>query len=249
MAEDSDSAIRPKIVSKVSYKGVSVVVLEEVYEPAEDTFLLADCAVAVLSELSAAINADSNAASDSASNLVSNSASSVDFSLCSLEIGAGSGFVSAFIMHNFPNLNAMAVDINPNAVLCSQINGVRVFESDMFQIFDSAADFRTPPDGFDFLVFNPPYLPTAEDEKIDGMLNYAFDGGVSGRDSIDRFLAEAGGYLAPDGVFLLLISSITGVDEVVDEMEKNGFSAEIVGRTKCSFEELIVLKGVRGKPL
>ena len=266
MAEDTDSTIRPKIVSKVSYKGVSAVVLEEVYEPAEDTFLLADCAVAVLSELSAAASADSNA--------VSNESPNVDFSLCSLEIGAGSGFVSAFIMHHFPNLNAMAVDINPNAVLCSQINGVRIFESDMFQIFDSfsdsvsdlvsasdsvsvsapfsmdsAVDFQIPSGGFDFLVFNPPYLPTAEDEKIDGMLNYAFDGGVSGRDSIDRFLAEAGGYLTTDGFFLLLISSITGVDEVIDEMEKNGFTAEIVGRTKCSFEELIVLKGVRGKPL
>ena len=246
MAEKFDSKNQPAIVSKVSYKGVNAVVLEDVYEPAEDTFLLADCAVTVLSDL-----ADDN------TNLGAVS------SLYSLEIGAGSGFVSAFMIHHFPNLNAVAVDINPNAVLCSQMNGVCVFESDMFQIFDSVSDsvsdsvpdsnsdsnsdsfsdFRIPPNGFDFIVFNPPYLPTAEDEKVDGMLNYAFDGGVSGRDSIDRFLAEVGDYLVSGGFFLLLISSITGLDEVVFEMEKNGFSAEIIGRTKCSFEELIVLKG------
>jgi len=224
----------PNIVSKISYKGVDAVVLEDVYEPAEDTFLLAECAV---SEFEKTV-ADSR---------ISSSFSSA----FSLEIGAGSGFVSAFLQSAFPNLNAFAVDINPNAVLCSGMNGVRVFESDMFQIFEAStsASFDSnvlKPQRFDLILFNPPYLPTADDEKIDSMLNYAFDGGISGRDSIDRFLAEVGAYLSENGFFLLLISSITGLEEVKDEMMKNGFSAEIIGKKKCSFEELMVLKG---KPL
>jgi len=224
----------PNIVSKISYKGVDVVVLEDVYEPAEDTFLLAECAVSEFEKTAA----DSHISSAS--------------SAFSLEVGAGSGFVSAFLQSVFPSLNAVAVDINPNAVLCSGMNGVRVFESDMFQIFEvsASASFDSnvlkPQNGFDLILFNPPYLPTADDEKIDSMLNYAFDGGISGRDSIDRFLAEVGIYLSENGFFLLLISSITGLEEVKDEMMKNGFSAEIIGRKKCSFEELMVLKG---KPL
>jgi len=225
----------PNVVSKISYKGVDVVVLEDVYEPAEDTFLLAECAVSEFEKTAA----DSH---------ISSSFSSA----FSLEIGAGSGFVSAFLQSAFPSLNAVAVDINPNAVLCSEMNGIRVFESDMFQIFEASAsasfdsNVLKPQNGFDLILFNPPYLPTADDEKIDSMLNYAFDGGISGRDSIDRFLAEVGNYLSENGFFLLLISSITGLEEVKNEMMKNGFSAEIIGRKKCSFEELMVLKG---KPL
>jgi len=225
------------VVSKISYKGVDVVVLEDVYEPAEDTFLLAECAVSEFEKTAA----DSR---------ISSSFSSAS-SAFSLEIGAGSGFASAFLQSAFPNLNAAAVDINPNAVLCSEMNGVRVFESDMFQIFKASESVSfdsnvLKPQRFDLILFNPPYLPTADDEKIDSMLNYAFDGGISGRDSIDRFLAEVGAYLSENGFFLLLISSITGLEEVKDEMMKNGFSAEIIGKKKCSFEELMVLKG---KPL
>ncbi|MCL2863365.1 MAG: methyltransferase [Methanimicrococcus sp.] len=247
------TALTPAVVSKVVYKNVSAVVLEDVYEPAEDTFLLADCAAdAAFLFLPAEI---------------SKGADFTDFSkdrdftvygtVYGLEIGCGSGFVSEFVQEKAPFVHMTGVDINPNAVMCSRQNGVRACQSDMFEIFelseneknllsDSPAVPAMPPGGFDLILFNPPYLPTAEDEKVPGNLNYAFDGGVLGRDSIDRFLAEAGNYLADSGFFLLLISSLTGLDEVMDEMRKNGFSAEICGRTKVSFEELFVLKG---KPL
>jgi hypothetical protein len=43
----------------------------------------------------------------------------------------------------------------------------------------------------------------------------------------------------------MLISSLTGVEEVSAEFEKNGFFAERVGETKIDFESLIVLKGKR----
>lgn len=229
---------QPVIVSKVEYKGTKVSVLEDVYEPAEDTFLMADCAVSAFSAYRESDQFN-------------------DDGYFVLEVGCGSGFVSAFLQNHFSDLHLLAVDINPAAVMCAQMNGVRSFESDMFGIFEKPRRLRSidtpiedvtpakPPLGFDLILFNPPYLPTSEEEKVSGMLNYAFDGGVSGRDSIDRFLNEAGAYLKDGGFFLLLISSLTGLDEVSEEMKKKGFSVEVIGTTKVSFEELMVLKGKR----
>lgn len=237
----------PAVVSKITYKDVHADVLEDVYEPAEDTFLLADCAVDAAPQL---FSADERSASE---------LSEEDgFPFSGLEVGCGSGFVSKFVQTKKPIIRMIGVDINPNAVLCSRQNGVRAYRSDMFEIFKQNRHVHSydeplpinspamPPKGFDLILFNPPYLPTAEDEKVPGYLNYAFDGGISGRDSINRFLDEVGDYLADTGFFLLLISSLTGTDEVAAEMQKHDFSTEIIGRKKISFEELTVLKG---KPL
>jgi HemK-related putative methylase len=225
------------IVSKIAYKNVSVEIEENVYEPAEDTFLLADCTVSVLSEFIK--QKDKN-------------------DLKGLEVGCGSGFVSKFAEHYIPALQMIGLDINPNAVLCTCGNGIRAYRSDMFDIFDNKKDgtvleaalesklgLEKPAEGFDVILFNPPYLPTSADEKIDGWINYAFDGGPSGRESIDRFLASAGNYLTEGGIILMLISSLTGIEEVSGEFEKNGFFAEPVGETKIDFEKLFVLKGKR----
>ena len=50
-------------------------------------------------------------------------------------------------------------------------------------------------------------------------------------------------YLRPGGKILVLISSITGLEAVMEKMRKLGFEAEVVGRTKVSFEELLVVRG------
>ncbi|MDR0767524.1 MAG: methyltransferase [Methanosarcinales archaeon] len=245
MTDETVGSNQPVAITKAAYKGTKVSVLEDVYEPAEDTFLLADCAVLEVSKLIPK--------PDGGLDAFDNFSFLDEF--FAFEVGCGSGFVSAFLKNHFPDLHISAVDINPNAVSCARMNGVRAFESDMFEIFEKQRHQRSidtpvedtapakPPLGFDLILFNPPYLPTSESEKVDGLLNYAFDGGADGRDSINRFLNEVGAYLKDGGFFLLLISSITGLDETVSEMKNCGFSAEVIGTTKCSFEELIVLKG------
>ena len=97
---------------------------------------------------------------------------------------------------------------------------------------------------FDLILFNPPYLPTSKDEKVPGWLNYAFDGGISGRETLDRFLDEVKDYLKPGGKILVLISSITGLGAVMEKMKGLGFKADIIERKKVSFEELMVIRGI-----
>ena len=86
-------------------------------------------------------------------------------------------------------------------------------------------------------------VPSSDEENVTGWLNYAFDGGASGRETLDRFLDEVRNYLKPGGKVLVLISSITGLEAVKDRMIKMGFEVDVVLRKKVSFEELIVVRG------
>ncbi|WP_292378958.1 HemK2/MTQ2 family protein methyltransferase [Methanosarcina sp. UBA289] len=184
--------------------------IDLVYEPAEDSFLLADAA---LKEAKAGMRI--------------------------LEIGTGSGFVSTVLLENLKDIRLVATEINPNAATCAKTNGVEVIRTDLFKGLKS----RDPETHFDLILFNPPYLPTSEEEKVPGWLNYAFDGGISGRETLDRFLDEVKDYLKPRGEVLVLISSITGLEAVKEKMEKLGFTVDVIARKKVSFEELMVVRG------
>ncbi|WP_292372445.1 HemK2/MTQ2 family protein methyltransferase [Methanosarcina sp. UBA411] len=184
--------------------------IDLVYEPAEDSFLLADAA---LKEAKAGMRI--------------------------LEIGTGSGFVSTVLLENLKDIRLVATEINPNAATCAKTNGVEVIRTDLFKGLKS----RDPETHFDLILFNPPYLPTSEEEKVPGWLNYAFDGGISGRETLDRFLDEVKDYLKPRGEVLVLISSITGLEAVKEKMENLGFTVDVIARKKVSFEELMVVRG------
>ncbi len=98
---------------------------------------------------------------------------------------------------------------------------------------------------FDLILFNPPYLPTQPEERIDDWLEHALDGGLNGRVVIERFSEQVGRVLAPGGRILLLISSLTGLPEVRDLFFKAGFVSEIILRKNVEGETLYVLKIVQ----
>ncbi|WP_094227009.1 HemK2/MTQ2 family protein methyltransferase [Methanolobus psychrotolerans] len=190
----------------ISYRNAKVNLAEQVYEPAEDSYLLADAALELVKD-------DMNV----------------------LEIGTGTGFVSAVLKAN-RNIGLVATEINPCAASCAKSNSIDVIRTDMFTGLKSNHQF-------DIIIFNPPYLPTSEDEKIPGWLNYAFDGGFDGRKDIRPFMEHVSAYLKPKGIVLLLVSSLTGIKEVRKEMELHGFNSQVIASKKCSFEKLVVIKG------
>jgi release factor glutamine methyltransferase len=182
-----------------------------VYEPAEDSFLLADAAL-----------------------------KDAEPGMRILEVGTGSGFVSAVLLANLKDIYLLAIEINPHAARCARANGVEVIRTDLFRGIKP----EKPENRFELILFNPPYLPTAKEEKVPGWLNYAFDGGISGRETLDRFLNDVRNYLKPGGKILVLISSITGLEAVWEKMKGLGFKVDIVERKKVSFEELMVVRGI-----
>ena len=190
----------------IEYRNAKVNIAEQVYDPAEDSYLLADTALELVKD---------------------------DMDV--LEIGTGSGFVSAVLKAN-RDIDLIATEISPLAANCAKSNDIDVIKTNMFTGLKARHQF-------DIVIFNPPYLPTSEDEKVPGWLNYAFDGGVDGRKDIEPFMNQVKNYLRTDGVILLLISSLTGIEEVISEMLLHGFTAHVISSKKCSFEKIVVIEG------
>ncbi|WP_434521427.1 HemK2/MTQ2 family protein methyltransferase [Halorubrum sp. AS12] len=172
-----------------------------VYQPAEDSGLLAEAAVA---EAHGRV----------------------------LEVGTGSGWVAQQIAEE-RDLDVVGSDLNPHAARQARERGVEAVVADLLSPFRA--------DAFDAVCFNPPYLPTDPDNEWDDWMEHALSGGESGRELIEPFLADVGRVLAPDGVVLLLVSSLTGYDEVLELVEDVGFAAEPVVEESFPFETLTVL--------
>ena len=173
-----------------------------VYQPAEDSGLLAEAAV------------------ESAHGRV-------------LEVGTGSGWVAARIAAE-RDLDVVASDLNPHAARQARERGVEGVVADLL------APFRE--DTFDTVCFNPPYLPTDPDNEWGDWMERALSGGESGRELIEPFLADVGRVLAPGGVVLLLVSSLTGYDEVLALIDDAGFDHEVAVEESFPFETLSVLR-------
>jgi release factor glutamine methyltransferase len=150
-----------------------------------------------------------------------------------LEVGTGSGLISRELAKVS---GVVATDISPHAVLCTSKAGVDVVRTDLF------TGIRGP---FDLVLFNPPYLPTQPEERMDDWLERALDGGESGRAVIERFARNVGDVLAPGGGILLLISSLTGLNEVQELFVSLGYSSGIAMQQDVEDEILYVLKIIR----
>ncbi|RBQ24139.1 MAG: Release factor glutamine methyltransferase [Methanocorpusculum sp. MCE] len=150
-----------------------------------------------------------------------------------LEIGTGSGAVAKSVSEVTPSV--LAVEINPHAAqYAHEVNSIEVIRGDLFD----------PVCGeFDLILFNAPYLPTDPAERFDDWLEYALDGGPSGREVVERFLREAPSRLATFGRILLLISSLTGIDEVLKICHAEGLIALVtVEERQEDGETLYVLR-------
>jgi len=157
-----------------------------------------------------------------------------------LEVGCGSGYISSRLRVGRPGdcPEILASDINPYALRATRDTGLEVVRADLL------SGIRGP---FDLVIFNPPYLPTSPDERIDDWLEYALDGGPDGRSVIARFIGDVGRILAPRGRFLLLVSSLTGIRKVLTLLEDAGYSPDIVLREMIEGEELLVIRARRSE--
>lgn len=184
------------------YKNKQFELLEDVYDPGEDTYLLVEAA------MQEALPGDRV-----------------------LEVGTGSGVISLFVRDMTPQV--VATDISPIACRNARLNGVAVVRTDLYAGICGR---------FDLVIFNPPYLPTVPEERLATWLDRAFDGGLTGRREIERFVRDVERILAPGGRMLTVISSITGIAETEAIFREKGFRMATVATEKVPFEKLVVLK-------
>jgi release factor glutamine methyltransferase len=156
-----------------------------------------------------------------------------------LEVGTGSGYIASGIIGLVKKTKldtcslVMGTDINPHAVRCTREKGVEVVRMNLFD------GLRGP---FDLIVFNPPYLPTRPEERVEDWLEHALDGGPDGRAVLSRFAKDVGMVLAPGGRVLLLISSLTGEEAVIEIFTRLSYRVEIVTKRRVFDEDLLVFR-------
>lgn len=175
-----------------------------VYQPAEDTRLLAEAAVGEVGPRDVV-----------------------------LDVGTGSGYVAATVADE-AGAGVVGSDLNPFAVRQAADRGVPVVRADLVAAFRDAA--------FDVVVFNPPYLPRDDDAAREDWMEVALSGGETGRSVVESFLDDVGLVLDDDGFALVLVSTLTGVEAVVEYAGERGFSAAAVREESFPFETLTVLK-------
>ncbi len=183
----------------------------EVYSPSDDSFLLVDC---IKKE-------------------------KLTNKTC-LDMGCGSGVESEAMLLSGAK-NVLAVDINPDAVKETKKRIKTSFPGRILGSFKTKKSnlFSNVKEKFDFIAFNPPYVPSDSIKWVD------LDGGKNGREVINVFVPQAKKHLNKKGVLLLLITSLNKPSSVKKLLKENGFSIKVVGRKKLFFEELLVLRCVR----
>lgn len=148
-----------------------------------------------------------------------------------LEVGCGSGAVAERLAE--AGATVLASDINPHACRAAANRSLQTVRANLVDPFGENA--------FDMVLFNPPYLPARPETDNGDWMNVALSGGKDGRAIIEPFLDDVGRVLREEGQVLLLISSLTGEEAVLDRATANGFHVTVHSETSYPYEQLSVL--------
>ncbi len=147
-----------------------------------------------------------------------------------LDMGTGSGILALELV-KFAD-KVVATDIDDNVVNTmkqkifsnfSNFSNLTVIKSDLFSNISEK---------FDFIAFNPPYLPSSKIKYRE------FDGGVHGTEIIEKFLSNAKKYLNDKGKILLLCSSLN--KDIESLFRKYQYRFRKIDEQAFFFEKLFV---------
>ena len=220
-------------------------VWDEVYEPSEDSFALED-----------ALNEDRDLL-----------CSIVRPKLC-IEIGPGSGYVTACLAHLLTvnhSCDAMFFDVDINRTACQATRSTWDHQSTtsapskgesrtMMRLEVIQGDLAMPlmermKGEIDVLIFNPPYVPSEPEETGPGtaIINRAFAGGPgTGTSVLERLLPHVGELLSPRGCFYVVaISENKPKETIVMPLLKQGLVPKVLIKRQEGIELLFVIRFTR----
>lgn len=136
-----------------------------------------------------------------------------------------------------------ATDINPAALQAAaqtlashQVHGVQLVQTDLV-----ASLIPRLAGAIDLLLFNPPYVPTPDEEVQRQGIAQAWAGGVDGRRVTDRLLAQLPDLLSPQGHAFIVTVSENRPQEIISILEAQGFVASIALSRAADEESLHIL--------
>ena len=159
-----------------------------------------------------------------------------------LNIGCGCGIDAVISARK--NKHVRAVDINPRAVVCTEINAemhdiagkMVISESDLFN-----GVYMT---GFDFIYFNGPFLSPSSPAVSDvsttrGGIEMAFLD--ENYQLMKRFLKQAPSHLTKNGGVIISAATANGcLDSLVEYTEEFGYRKTVLKKLKRDGEEVYV---------
>ncbi|KAK9902136.1 hypothetical protein WJX75_005536 [Coccomyxa subellipsoidea] len=165
-----------------------------------------------------------------------------------VEVGSGSGYITCsvalLLQHLGVTAHCIATDINPAALRATEqtLHAHNVASRVDLVRSDLLLGLRQRLHGaVDLLVFNPPYVPTPDEEVLRTGIAQAWAGGYRGRVIIDRFLPLVGDLLSPQGQLFLVTVAENDPEEIISIMQQHGLLGRIVLRRKADEEHLSII--------
>jgi release factor glutamine methyltransferase len=161
-----------------------------------------------------------------------------------IEIGTGTGCVAIALAVAFPNSTIYATDIS-QAALKLAIKNAEAHHRGRHIKFISEDFFKPEARGgwADLVISNPPYIPTAEIDRLEPELHFeprmALDGGKDGLDALRAIIGHAPVMLKPGGWIVLEIGH--GQGKAVRAMLEQAGLASIEVRKDLQGKERIAL--------
>ena len=165
---------------------------------------------------------------------------------------SGSGCVSAFVDKILGAGQAafLCTDINQSAATATTKTGQanQVHLSPVCTHLLSALQSRCA-GKIDLLLFNPPYVPTSEEEERAaqkrGLLEGSWAGGSYGTSLLDDLIPTLPLQLAPGGSFYLVAIQQNDPERLVERLQQVGLNASICFSRRAGREHLFILRGIR----
>jgi release factor glutamine methyltransferase len=143
------------------------------------------------------------------------------------DLGTGSGAILLALLSELPNATGIATDINLDALQTARRNAAQLglTQRAHFVVCDYASALAR---GFDLIVSNPPYIPSADIAGLDIEVRdhdplRALDGGPDGLDAYRVIAPEAARLLVPEGLLVVEVGHDQS-DDVAGLMEVSGLT-------------------------
>jgi release factor glutamine methyltransferase len=149
---------------------------------------------------------------------------------------------------NSTHVTHFVTDINPEAIRVTkstaEINGLPVSEVRAFQCDLASGILQQLENKVDILIFNPPYVPTPDEEVGSMGIEASWAGGINGRVVLDRALPQIARLLAfPHGVAYIVVVDDNYPEQIAQTMDdKYGIKVIPWLRRRARNEFLTILK-------